>query len=822
MYDHQNRLVPIQARALDAWRDGSARWVLLDWQANLIRSATYRLSWSSDHGPLPAAEHALSLRREHGAYVVSTGTAEFHVQAQDQFWLHALQEGRPSNSSAIRTEFQIENEKGQLFRPITDGVEAEEIGPLRSVIRVEGRLVCTGTQPLVRFVARLHFFAGSAVVRFHLTLHNPRKADHPGGMWGLGSGGSVYLRDASLTIRLPRGAGESEAGCSPEATAPVEPFQLPLELYQDSSGGENWTSPNHLNRNHVVPNTFRGYRLRHGGGERSGLRATPIVTLKRDTAELAVAMPYFWQNFPKAVQATPDTLTLRLFPRQYADVQELQGGEQKTHVFFVGFGPEPVTSDPLAWCRAPSLPRADPAWYTAANAVPYLVPRSEDPHRGYIQLVDAAIEGADTFEHKREVIDEYGWRHFGDVYADHETVFHKGLAPLISHYNNQYDVVAGLAFQFLRTSDRRWWRAMDELARHVLDIDIYHTDQDKSLYNGGLFWPTFHYFDADTANHRTYPSRYAGPVPGGGPGSEHNYTTGLMLHYFLTGDEASREAAVGLARWVIDIEDGRKTIFGWLDRGDTGYSSNSRSPNYHGPGRGPANSLAALLDGHRLTNDPAFLNSAAKLIRRVIHPADDVPARLLLDAENMWSYTMFLQSLGIYLDYIAGRGQLLDFTYAYARASLLHYARWMAEHEYPYLDKPEILEYPTETWAAQDMRKSEVFKYAALHATGEERAHFLERAEFFFCDSVTRLSGMKTRTLCRPVVLMLKYGFMHAWFKQHPEASAPVPVVEYDFGKPQKFVPQRARAKRRFGVLVAFLAALLLSGLAALLLHSFG
>ena len=32
--------------------------------------------------------------------------------------------------------------------------------------------------------------------------------------------------------------------------------------------------------------------------------------------------------------------------------------------------------------------------------------------------------------------------------------------------------------------------------------------------------------------------------------------------------------------------------------------------------------------------------------------------------------------------------------YAYARASLLHYARWMADHEVPYLSRPERLEYP--------------------------------------------------------------------------------------------------------------------------------
>jgi hypothetical protein len=162
---------------------------------------------------------------------------------------------------------------------------------------------------------------------------------------------------------------------------------------------------------------------------------------------------------------------------------------------------------------------------------------------------------------------------------------------------------------------------------------------------------------------------------------------------------------------------------------------------------------------------------------------------------------MFLQSLGRYLDYKAERGEN-DFMYAYARGSLLHYARWMAEKEYPYLEKPEILEYPTETWVAQDMRKSEIFKYAAKYAAGEERARFLERSEFFFRYSVDMLSTMPTRTLARPVVLLLSYGFMHAWFQKNRDVSAPPPDhPSADFGKPQAFETQKRRALRRFKLL---------------------
>ena len=78
---------------------------------------------------------------------------------------------------------------------------------------------------------------------------------------------------------------------------------------------------------------------------------------------------------------------------------------------------------------------------------------------------------------------------------------------------------------------------------------------------------------------------------------------------------------------------------------------------------------------------------------------------------------MFLQSLGRYLDYKFELGEL-DRMYAYGRAALLHYARWMAAHEVPTLSRPEILEYPNETWAAQDVRKCEAFQYAAKHSTG--------------------------------------------------------------------------------------------------------
>ena len=99
------------------------------------------------------------------------------------------------------------------------------------------------------------------------------------------------------------------------------------------------------------------------------------------------------------------------------------------------------------------------------------------------------------------------------------------------------------------------------------------------------------------------------------------------------------------------MDEGHRTVFRWLASGPTGLASASGSPLYHGPGRASRNSILACLHGHRLSGDRRLLEKAEELIRRCIHPSDDVPARQLFQVEQRWYYTVFLQALGEYLDY---------------------------------------------------------------------------------------------------------------------------------------------------------------------------
>jgi PcRGLX-like N-terminal RIFT barrel domain len=811
----------LQARALDWWPDRSIRWLLIDFQADHDGSST-PVEYQLQCGPARAVERTaqpdVAVVREQDALIVDTGAARFRLRSQGRFpFERVMVAGEPAIDPA-RTGLRLETSAAQPCEIYATRIELEESGPVRAVVRVEGSIGPSLDRPLVQLIATLHFFSGSGAIRVGLTLRNPRRAEHRGGFWELGDSGSVFIRDAEFHIALPPESGSVDVQCSPELSAPLGRYSSGLELFQASSGGDHWNGTNHVNREGIVPLAFRGYRLQSDGTHRTGVRATPVMALRRRSRQMALTLPEFWQRFPKAMEAADDSLTVRLFPRQYGDVHELQGGEQQTSVLWLAFGADTITEIPLDWTRQPLLVRAMPDQYCSSSAIPYLIAESEDSDPTYRQLVHLAVDGTDSFAQKRERIDEYGWRNYGDLYADHEASFNAGTAPLVSHYNNQYDGIAGFAYQFMMTGDWRWWQLCASLASHVTDIDIYHCDRDKAAYNNGLFWHTAHYTDAGKSTHRSFPR--AEKVGGGGPSCEHNYSTGLMLHYFLTGESSSRDAAIALAHWVVDMDDGDKTVFRVLARGNTGLASATAFPDYHGPGRGAGNSINVLLNGHRLTNHRVFLDKAEALIRRTVHPSDDIAGRDLLNPEPRWSYTVFLCALGKYLDHKIERHEI-DSMYAYARESLLAYTTWMSDHERPYLDHPDILEFPNETWAAQELWKTDAFLFAAKHATGEARARFLERAQFFFRYAIDTLKGAPTRSLARPMVLLLSHGHAMGYFERHAEAeSAPASPTNVDFGQPgTPFVSQKHRAIKRFRALAVAGTALMVLLLALFLLR---
>ena len=799
LVNQERHLVPLQVQVLNAWPDGSVKWALLDFQATVPASTTtqYELAYVQDPAVCLCHTAGITIERASDTISINTGSSIFIISTREGKLFEQVVVQEIKCLSRYGSRMVLVDEAGREHQPYIHTVAVEAAGPVRATVNMCGCFRADAGATFANFEARLSFYAQSNLVEMKVTLHNPRAARHPGGLWDLGDEGSIYFRDVSLYVALP----ENEpvvASWKTEVGRPVMERECSrLEIYQASSGGKNWQSTNHVNRFGRVTPQFCGYRVVADGQVlETGARALPTLTIRVEERCVTGTIAGFWQNFPKALEVQEKRLALRLFPAQVGEQYELQGGEQKTHTMFLGFQIGPTFA--LDWVHDRLLPQLQPEWYTRSQGFRYVSPRqtsARSPRTVDLaeQLVDIAVSGESTFFDRREIIDEYGWRHFGDLYADHEAVGKKGDFPLIAHYNNQYDVVYGALVQYVRSGNPRWFQLADDLARHVIDIDIYHTHEDRSVFNGGLFWHTDHYSDAATATHRSYSKANLGSRNaheyGGGPSNEHNYTTGLLYYYFLTGDVFAKQAVQSLADWVINLDAGAKNILSLFDRRPSGLCSATVSRDYHGPGRGSGNSINALLDAYSLTQETKYLTKAEELIRRCIHPRDDILARNLADVEHRWSYTVFLQVLGKYLDLKAEFGSL-DIMYSYAQESLLHYAQWMVEHETPYSNVLDKVEIPTETWPAQDIRKSIVFLSAAKYSEKPLRSVFLERATFFFEACIHDLLTFSTCQLTRPVVLLMTNAFMYAHVCTHPDGPSPRRREQYAFGRPKRFTPQ--------------------------------
>ena len=790
---------PLQFRPLDYWPDKSIKWGLLDFCAALEANTQEVFTLVNDIGRARSeleSSNSISISETPKTFVVNTGAASFTL-ARDGFG--------PLSSVSIdgaevlsRSEISLKDvEKRQLtFKSIS--FAAEETSPLRCTFKLEGKFVQAGNKDFCNFRARLTFFAGLPIISLEFGIHNPRAALHPGGLWDLGDPGSIYFSDLSLTFR-PAGASRGiEWVAETNGKINARPNSGWL-LYQDSSGGENWNSSNHVNRYGRVAVSFQGYRVFEGQTQleravTEGKRATPYVKMKTSSGWMAATVQDFWQNFPKALRAESNSLSVAIFPAENTFGFELQAGEKKRHTLFLDFGRE-EHSTLIPHFQDPLHVFIDPQWVEKSEAISFFTPQKNDPNAQYLSYTGNVIEGPHSFFHKRELIDEYGWRNFGDNYADHEAVNHQGPGKFISHYNNQYDFIYGAAVHFLRSGDRRWFQLMLDTAVHTIDIDIYHTNEDKAAYNNGLFWHTDHYRDAGTCTHRTFTRKTLRDLQsqnyGGGPCNEHDYTSGLLHYFYLTGDPEARDAVLKLARWVIAMDDGSRTILGLIDEGPTGYASSTADSNYHGPGRGAGNSINALIDAYRLTGSRDYFAKAEELIQRCIHPKDDISVRRLDDPERRWSYLVFLQVLGKYLDLKIELGER-DYYFHYARESLLHYAEWMVENEVPYKDVLHKVEIPTETWPAHDVRKCHVLHLAAKYGPPTDRRKYSDRAGFFFERCMRDLLSFETAFLARPLVILTVCGFVHSYF-QNKDCKDDFSGNAYNFGLPEEFLPQRAR-----------------------------
>ncbi|MFC1719490.1 hypothetical protein ACFL6S_37920, partial [Candidatus Poribacteria bacterium] len=563
------RAVPVQISTTSTYKDDTPRWVLLGFQVDVPAKgeAIYRLV-RDRRAPI---SRKLTFKLEDGVAEIDTGAAQFRIDTSCfRLFDSVIVDGNELLSSGSGSGAILEEEDGSVHGDDlkTTKAEFEDDGPMSVVLAVRGQIRPGEELPLADYICRMHFYAGKSEVRVFYTLHNPDAHRHPGNIWDLGSGGSIFMEDFSIFLPLAPDSWASRIGIDADS-----PTISATKLYQDSSGGVNWDLVNHIDKNYEVPTSFRGYRVYKADQKVSeGHRADGWIHARGNRGGIGIGLREFWQNFPKTLELDGDRLRIGLWPGEFAGVHEMLGGEQKTHemlfVFHDASTGEQSVEQRMGAFHHPMYAVPDSEAIYGTRAFWPTAQLDRERFKVLEQTCDTFIyplgERQASVITKWEQIDEFGWRHFGDTFADNEGApakmvedfpeYHFGRQP-ISHYGNEYDVNYGVMLQGLRRSDPKWMWLADVMCRHYADICVYHTDVDGSdAYSHGPFMHTTHDTAAFRSTHRMYPREtkiYELQYSSGGPNAGHCYVASLAQHYYLTGDRVSREAFLEVADWAV-------------------------------------------------------------------------------------------------------------------------------------------------------------------------------------------------------------------------------------------------------------------------------
>lgn len=233
--------------------------------------------------------------------------------------------------------------------------------------------------------------------------------------------------------------------------------------------------------------------------------------------------------------------------------------------------------------------------------------------------------------------------------------------------------------------------------------------------------------------------------------------------------QSSKDAVLTLTNWITHVYEGSGTclelLLAFKNRHVAGYKNHFTGQ--YPLDRGIANYVNALLDSFELTQNEDYLTQVQNIFANSMHPDENLAERDLQNVELTWFYTVLLQALCRYLQVKQSRHEI-DQHFYYCRDCLLNFADWMLVNEYPYLQKPDILEYPNDTWTAQDLRKAHVLA-GAYYFSPDKKNEYMAKAEFFQQYVADKLNNAETKTYTRILVLLMQnQGAMELFQKRPP------------------------------------------------------
>lgn len=558
--------VPVQVQTTARWPDGSVKWLLLSFVADVPAESEVR--YELEVGKLVqrrAVEQPLTIAKADGGVRIDTGVKRFAIDSS----------GNLVESGVYRTT--AEDTDGVLYQ--TAGADAEitveEDGPIRAVIKTVAPLLDKDGNRLFRIEKRVEAYRGTAFLRVYHTL----VVDRP----------ERFTTIRKLSYHVPVGAQDDS-------------WRVALV------GGRELD----LDRTVAVRQQTDQRLLRLPGGEERVEEARLVGSLvPAGDDSFAVAVRDAWQNYPKGFSANEQGLEIELCPpfeKGYYDqfpfekeghhryyylldgCYKLKQGVAKTHELLLCFQAGEKRGQLCRVFQEPLLLKVPPEWICDSRVFYSVAARDTEAFPLYEEAIDKNL---DRYAESRERQHDYGMLNYGDWYGERGT----------NWGNEEYDTQYAFFLEYIRSGDPRAFSLGCQAEVHNRDIDTVHWNANPDTIGGVYVHQMCHvgdYYDKSVPGSLGFPH--------GGFTVSHAWTEGHFAHYFLTGDRRSLETGRAVADYFIRKDLGRPYDF-----------SSTRVPGWH---------LIMLCAAYHSTGDPYYLNAARVITERVLEVQDKLPRPL--------------------------------------------------------------------------------------------------------------------------------------------------------------------------------------------------
>ena len=583
LHDDKGNTVPLQTSVLARWKDDSARWILLDFQAKPPANGrfSYVLSWGD------------TTQSKELDVVVSKITEERTFLEFGDVTV-SLADGALLNiSKRIDVILSLTGAEDQVCNALVESVEVETAGKLRSTLSLLGSFRTPTGERVFQFRLRASIYAGLSMVQLEPLI----LVDSETGI-------IQRIRELKLMLKPRNHAQSAQLGGAPSWQGSLA-SAVKLFQYDDQ---------------HYV---FQGT-------EGAGSKAPGWAELNDGQGSIAVALRDFWQQWPKSLEVSSKGLSVGLFPKfqegdyahmepwykyQYpfdGDCYQLRTGQARRWDIWLDFSGDGESLAHAA--NAPLVPVADPAQAIATGVWDAIAPAGIS---GMVEYDDWAENLFNAYCKSIEVQRDYGAMNWGDWFGERQ----------VNWGNHEYDTTNQILIQFARTGDPRYLYVADAAARHSSEVDtIHYVNEELAEYFGGSpsYPPRAGMVHQHTVGHvsgfYTIERIRELFVEKGVGNSEnpylclepsnlgHIWTQGMVRHYFLTGDPFLKETVEKIGENLAQLVEDREYRF-------MGHSHCGRTTGW---------SMLALAGAYEIDFNERYLNAMKTLAEDALAEQDPV------------------------------------------------------------------------------------------------------------------------------------------------------------------------------------------------------